>query len=60
MKYIYARITRTSLGTTDNDAKSCYNRIICNLAMMVGQYYGVPQLNYCNMQGETLMHSKFR
>jgi hypothetical protein len=58
MKYLFARLTRTPLGTIDNDAKSCYDRIICNLAMMVSRYYGVP-LNYCEMQGNTLKNSIF-
>jgi Reverse transcriptase (RNA-dependent DNA polymerase) len=58
MKYLFARLTRTPLGTIDNDAKSCYDRIICNLAMMVSRYYGVP-LNYCEMQGNTLKNSVF-
>jgi hypothetical protein len=58
MKYLFARLTRTPMGTIDNDAKSCYDRIICNLAMMVSRYYGVP-LNFCNMQGETLKNSVF-
>jgi hypothetical protein len=34
MKYLYATLTRTGLATMDNDAKSCYDRIICNLAMI--------------------------
>jgi hypothetical protein len=33
MKYLYASLTRTPLGTIDNDAKSCYDRIICSLAI---------------------------
>ena len=35
--YEYARLTRTSLVTVDNDAKSCYDRIIKSLAMIVCQ-----------------------
>jgi hypothetical protein len=30
MKHLYAILTRTGLATMDNDAKSCYDRIICN------------------------------
>jgi hypothetical protein len=33
MRYMYARMTCTSLGTIDNDAKSCFNCILCNIAM---------------------------
>jgi Reverse transcriptase (RNA-dependent DNA polymerase) len=59
MKYLYARLTRTALGTLDNDAKSCFDRIICNLAMMISQYYGIPT-NYCELQANTLQKSIFR
>lgn len=34
MKYLYARLTRTALGTIDNDAKSCFDRTLCNIAML--------------------------
>jgi hypothetical protein len=44
MKYLYAHLTRTMLGTIDNDAKSCFDRIICNLAMAISSYYGVPKI----------------
>jgi ribonuclease HI len=59
MKYLYARLTRTALGTIDNDAKSCFDRIICNLAMMVSLYYGIP-LNFCQLQANTLKNTIFR
>jgi Reverse transcriptase (RNA-dependent DNA polymerase) len=58
MKYQYARFTKTNLGTIDNDAKSCYDRIICNVAMLISQYYGIPT-EFCNMQAETLRKTKF-
>jgi hypothetical protein len=38
MKYLYSRLTTTHLATMDNDAKSCYDRIVCNLAMIISQY----------------------
>jgi hypothetical protein len=41
MKYLFSRITRTNLAIMDNDAKSCYDRIICNLGMIISQYFGV-------------------
>jgi hypothetical protein len=59
MKYLYARLTRTALGTIDNDAKSCFDRIICNLAMMTSMYYGIP-VNFCQLQAATLKQSIFR
>jgi hypothetical protein len=49
MKYLYATTTRTLLGTIDNDAKSCYDRMICNFSMALSYYYGVPN-NYCSIQ----------
>jgi Reverse transcriptase (RNA-dependent DNA polymerase) len=58
LKYQYARFTRTNLGTIDNDAKSCYDRIICSVAMLISQYYGIPW-NFCNMQAENLRKTKF-
>jgi hypothetical protein len=57
-KYLYTRLTKTQLATIDNDAKSCYDRIICNLAMMVSQYYGIPN-QYCKVQSNTLRNSKY-
>jgi hypothetical protein len=58
MKYQYARFTKTNLGTIDNDAKSCYDRIICNVAMLISQYYGIPR-ELCNLQAENLRKTKF-
>ena len=57
-KYLYSRLTRTPLLTMDNDAKACYDRIICNLAMLISQYFGMPQ-NACSMQAKTLENMEF-
>jgi hypothetical protein len=35
MVYEYSAITRTAMATMDNDAKSCFDRIICALAMLI-------------------------
>jgi hypothetical protein len=43
MSYELSRMTRTPLGTLDNDAKACYDRIVMNLALMLCQKHGVPQ-----------------
>jgi ribonuclease HI len=40
--YENARLTRTSLITVDNDAKSCYDRIIKTLAMTACMAVGLP------------------
>jgi Reverse transcriptase (RNA-dependent DNA polymerase) len=59
MKYLYATLTRTGLATMDNDAKSCYDRIICNLAMLVSQHLGVSK-EVASSQAETLKKMIFR
>jgi hypothetical protein len=38
MKYLYSSLTRTPLATIDNDAKSCFDRIVCGLAMAISMY----------------------
>jgi hypothetical protein len=57
MKYTYARLSRTALGTID--AKSCFDRILCNLAMMISRYHGVPR-KFCQLQANTLKLTKFK
>ena len=57
-KYLYSELTRTPLLTMDNDAKACYDRIICNLAMMASQYYGMP-IAACKTQAKTLRAMEF-
>jgi hypothetical protein len=56
---MYARITRTNLGTIDNDAKSCFNQILCNIAMLVSRYNGIP-INFCKIQSTTLRNTRFK
>lgn len=43
----------------DNDAKSCYDRIICNIAMLVSRYCGMPK-NACKTQAATLENTIFK
>jgi Reverse transcriptase (RNA-dependent DNA polymerase) len=59
MKYLYSRLTRTPLATIDNDAKSCFDRIMCNLGMAVSGYFGIP-ICYRRMQATTLKNTRFR
>jgi hypothetical protein len=59
LMYTYAHLTRTNLGTIDNDAKSCYDRMICSLSMCISQYYGIPT-KYCDVQANTLQFSKYK
>ena len=43
MVYEIARLSRTSVVTVDNDAKSCYDRIIKTLSMVACMGVGLPQ-----------------
>ena len=42
LTYEVARYTRTDLATFDNDAKSCYDRIVMLYAMLWCQQLGMP------------------
>jgi hypothetical protein len=59
MKYMYSSITRSDMATMDNDAKSCYDRIICNLAMVISKYFGMST-RACQTQAATLQNMQFR
>jgi hypothetical protein len=59
LKYNYSNLTQTPLITIDNDAKSCFDRIMCNVAMLLSKYYGIAD-NYCKLQSKTLKGSIFR
>ena len=37
-----ARVTNTALATFDNDAKSCYDRVIMTLALIICRQLGLP------------------
>ena len=52
-----SRLTRTPLGTLDNDAKACYDRIVMNLALMTCQKHGIPQ-SACMMAAMALLTAK--
>lgn len=59
MKYLYARITHTSMARMDNDAKSCYDRIVISLANLISQKFRMPH-NASKTLGETLRGMQFR
>jgi hypothetical protein len=59
MRYMYTIVTRTQLGTIDNDAKSCFDRIVCCIAMMISRHNGIP-INFCKIQATALKESVFR
>ena len=42
LTYDLSRILRTNLGTFDNDAKSCYDRIVNSVAMLAAKRLGMP------------------
>jgi hypothetical protein len=50
----YTRLTKTGLGTFDNDAKSCYDRIIAPIA---SRALGMPEVA-CSIHGQTLAKMK--
>jgi hypothetical protein len=58
MKYLSASLTRTGMASMDKDAKSCYNRIIYNLAMMVSKYFGISE-RACFTHAKTLKNMLF-
>jgi hypothetical protein len=59
MKYLFSSLAHTGMATMENDAKSCYDRIICNLAMIISQYYGLSP-ETVNAHGTTLKSMKYR
>jgi hypothetical protein len=54
LTYEVARMTRTPLATFDNDAKSCYDRVIMVFALLLCQKHGVLQ-SVCMMAAMSLM-----
>ena len=49
--YDHSRLSRTNLVTIDNDAKSCYDRILKSLSMAACVSYGLPLM-------AAIMHNK--
>ena len=41
--YTYAELTRTDLGSFDNDAKSCFDRMIVALVVLRNRHLGLPK-----------------
>ena len=58
LEYEIGRITRKSSLHFDNDATSCYDRILCFLANLASQKYGM-QKKICVVQGKTLAEAKY-
>ena len=47
LTYDLTRILRSNLGTFDNDAKSCYDRIVNSVAMIAARRLGMPEAAVC-------------
>jgi hypothetical protein len=47
------------MATMDNYARSCYDRIICNLAMIVSQYFWLSTTTTAT-QAKTLLKMRYR
>jgi hypothetical protein len=58
LTYKIARLTRTPLATFDNDAKSCYDRIVMSFALMLWQKHDVPQ-SMCMMAAMSLLTAEY-
>jgi hypothetical protein len=56
--YQYAALTRTPMATMDNDAKSCFDRIICALAMLISMFFGITK-SLAAVHATTLRYMKY-
>lgn len=52
-------LTRRSLLTFDNDAASCYDRIVINLASLINRKYGLPP-DITRLHGRILQQTQYR
>lgn len=59
VNYNYTMLTRSELIAIENDSKSCLDRTLCNVAMLVSQYYGVAT-SFCKLQSNAPKKSNFR
>jgi hypothetical protein len=58
LSYEISCITRTPLGTFDNDTKAYYNHIVMLFALIVCQKHGVS-LSACKLSAKALLSAKF-
>jgi len=56
--YLFSHLTKTTLGTFDNDAKSCYDRIIVSLAMLISRIMGMSR-NASETHAEFLRQAEY-
>ena len=57
-RYEYAFATRTSFAQMDNDASSCYDRIVPSLSSLVGRSLGINK-NVTAVHGKILKETRF-
>jgi hypothetical protein len=58
MKYMHSNLTKSPMATMDNDARSCYGRIVASMALMISHHFAVPE-EICRTVGETLRTMQF-
>jgi hypothetical protein len=58
MVYEFSALSRTAFATMDNDAKSCFDRIICLFAMLISLFYGLSR-TIVQVQAATLRTMKY-
>jgi hypothetical protein len=58
MVYEYSFLSRSQFATMDNDAKSCFDRIVCLFAMLLSLFYGLSR-NIVQIQATTLKQMKY-
>lgn len=59
LSYTVSRLTQSPLGTMDNDAKACYDRIIMPLALMRGHQLGLTHPPICTWIAKTYRQFNF-
>eukprot|EP00980_Cylindrotheca_fusiformis_P016559 scaffold4965_cov87-Cylindrotheca_fusiformis.AAC.1 len=59
LKYDLCRLSRKPLVNFDNDAQSCYDRIIPSVASLLGRYHGLHP-NITNMHADLLQNATFQ
>jgi hypothetical protein len=58
LSYTISRLARHPMGSFDNDAKSCYDRVVMNLALLLARRLGVPA-STCEMFALTLSLTEY-
>ena len=59
LTYLLARTTNTPLATFDNDAKSCYDRIVMIVALLLAFQQGLPKTTAAWIAQTTSLMQKF-